>query len=105
MSHRVSHINGLPASTTSLQSTSVGEFFSQIPWTGIPRSAASAPDASQANSWGQRLDNQLTVKQFFSHFLWDGLFREPVSAAASEAQADLPIAENEMTLDEFANLF
>lgn len=85
---------------------SVRDFFEQMPWSGVPvvspDLASGGSQASEATA--NQLDLKLQVKQYFDLFPWDGKPNIAAPVAPIDVQPDLP-AEDEITLDGFADLF
>lgn len=96
--------NGHSSQGTDWHTASVQEFFSAISWTGeAPKRSwtQSTPHDETTNA----LDTSLSVKEFFSHFPWDGEPHIAVAMEPLEVQPDLPLPEDELNLDDFADLF
>ncbi|MGD1944200.1 MAG: hypothetical protein ACFB0G_23125 [Leptolyngbyaceae cyanobacterium] len=93
--------NGHFALPTSWSTLSVRDFFEQVSWTG-----ATPPPAHQAEATTDlpTLSFQLKVSEFFSHFPWEGQPDIGTPVAPLTIQPELP-AEDDLTLDGFADLF
>lgn len=100
------HRHGQQASASTWSTVSVRDFFEQMPWTGVPvgqpesGSGSFSAEVAEANS----LNLKLQVKEYFDRFPWDGQPNIAAPVAPLDIQPDLP-AEDEITLDGFADLF
>jgi len=100
--HRQSH----PNTAGNWSTTSVRDFFEQIPWTGV---VMRAPEAASDSSHGalsepQSLSLTLKVSEYFNLFPWDGKPNIAAPMAPLDIQPDVP-EDDGITLDGFADLF
>jgi hypothetical protein len=85
----------------------VTEFFSQMAWTGAtsPANSTSSGFSMATSATPEALDMRSSVQVFFSQFPWDG---KPLIAALGPVlikPSVTPAAQEEFTLDGFADLF
>ncbi|MGF1459396.1 MAG: hypothetical protein ACFBSG_10255 [Leptolyngbyaceae cyanobacterium] len=99
------HRNGHRLRTMPLPTTSVRDFFEQIPWTGAaPTPLVSASSTETSETAALELNMKLKVGDFFEHFPWDGKPDIAAPVAPLTVQPELP-ADDDLTLDGFADLF
>jgi len=86
--------------------TSVRDFFEQIPWTGVVMRAPETGSgrAQGASSEPHSLSMTLNVSEYFNLFPWDGKPNIAAPVAPLDIQPDLP-EDDGITLDGFADLF
>ena len=105
MSSSLTATNGHAPQRDAWHTLSVREFFSTIAWTGEPvREPWTQPADGEVISV-DGLDMQLSVGEFFNRFPWDGKPSIAAPMAPLEAQPNLPLPEDDLTLDGFADLF
>lgn len=100
------HHQGQSTSARPWPTTSVRDFFEQIPWTGVVmRSPETAlEDALGASSVTSSLSLTLSVGVYFNQFPWDGKPHIAAPVAPLDIQPDLP-EDDGITLDGIADLF
>lgn len=100
------HRQGPAAATQRWHTTTVRDFFEQMPWTGVVLRApvAADEDFSGAAPATSSLSLTLSVGDYFNQFPWDGKPHIAVPVAPLDIQPDLP-EDDGITLDGFADLF
>ncbi len=94
---------GLPK---AIATQSVQQFFGQISWEGVKAAPQWAvPTEAGMEVVPQPLSKQMSVAQFFSHFLWEGTPTIGAPGMAIAPQEDPAPAAEAFTLDDFSSLF
>lgn len=104
MNHRQHQQNGRSPESTPGPAETVRGFFSTIAWTGNSIQPASASaNIQRAEATG--LEVGVSVRDFFNQFLWDGPLMIAAQAPPAETYSPGINSEDELTLDDFSNLF
>ena len=100
------HHQGQSTAAKSWYTTSVRDFFEQIPWTGVVMRAPEpvSEDALGEPAGSHSLSFTLSVGDYFNSFPRDGKPHIAAPVAPLDPQPDLP-QDDGITLDGFADLF
>ena len=105
MSSALTRTNGHFSQNTAQYQLSVREFFSTIAWNGKPNREPWAQSTRASETSPEALDMHLSVNEFFGNFPWDGKPNIAVPVEPLVVQPDLPLSEDDLTLEGFADLF
>ena len=107
MSNALITTNGHSPQGAAWYAVSVRDFFRTIPWTGetITVSPNQPPTSGPEAAFQDGLNMFMSVQEFFRRFPWEGQPDIAAPIAPLTVQPDVPSADNDLTLDGFAESF